>query len=157
MFVDTPTFAIELLYPRDVTYAINHRFLEAQAGAIKTSIYNVLELCGIASYRLTRDELDKVFYAFEERFQVQVLHPQVADDIPSTLFFDDWIAQIYARITHKMHFADALILQVAESHDLSTFITWNKKHFENRTTMCILTPAEYLAEQSTEEEAREQP
>jgi len=146
MFVDTPTFVIELLYPQDASYAINHRFLETQAGAIRTSIYNVLELCGIASYRLTQDELDKPFYGFEERFQARVLYPRVADDIPSTSFIDDWIAQLYACIARRMHFSDALILEIAESYSLSTFITWNKRHFEDKTTMRVLTPEEYLIE-----------
>jgi len=146
MFVDTPTFVIELLYPRDANYAINHRFLKTQAGAIQTSIYNVLELCGIASYRLTQDELDKLFYGFEERFHTRVLYPQVADDIPSTSFIDDWIAQIYACITRRMHFSDALILEIAERYGLSTFITWNTKHFEGKTAMRVLTPEEYLIE-----------
>jgi len=45
-----------------------------------------------------------------------------------------------------MHFSDALILEIAESYSLSTFITWNKRHFEDKTTMRVLTPEEYLIE-----------
>ncbi len=49
------------------------------------------------------------------------------------------------KISLKMNFMDALILNVAEEHDYSKFITWNVKHFEGRTDIPIRTPEEILS------------
>jgi len=44
----------------------------------------------------------------------------------------------------KMNFQDALILTVAEEHHCSQFVTWNAKHFVDRTYMNVQTPKEFL-------------
>ncbi len=147
MFIDTPIFAIDLLYPWDVNYQVNRRFIELQIRPRYTSIINVLETCGLASFNLTGRELDKLFYGFSHKYDVQILWPTGIEDMSPTQAIRSIIAQIYSHITQKMSFADALILSIAESHGLSTFITWNKRHFEGKTAMQVFTPAEYLAEQ----------
>ena len=44
----------------------------------------------------------------------------------------------------KMTWGDAVLLKTAEDYEVEAIITWNKKHFEGRTTIEILTPEEYL-------------
>ena len=55
------------------------------------------------------------------------------------------VAGTFARILLKMNFNDALILSTAEAHDASTLVTWNVKHFENRTLMRVVNPEDLLA------------
>ena len=43
-----------------------------------------------------------------------------------------------------MNFTDAVILQIAEENFCSSFITWNIKHFENRTFLEVQTPKELI-------------
>jgi predicted nucleic acid-binding protein len=43
-----------------------------------------------------------------------------------------------------MSFQDALILIVAEERNCSRFITWNIKHFVDRTHLSVQTPKEFL-------------
>jgi len=40
---------------------------------------------------------------------------------------------------------DALAIEVAErTPDVRAFITWNARHFANKTRLPVLTPAQYL-------------
>jgi len=43
-----------------------------------------------------------------------------------------------------MNFLDAMILNVADEHQSSKFITWYTKHFMDRTYLSIQTPKEFL-------------
>lgn len=44
----------------------------------------------------------------------------------------------------KMTWGDTVLLKAAEDYEVEAIITWNKKHFEGRTTIETLTPEEYL-------------
>lgn len=49
--------------------------------------------------------------------------------------------------THRMGFADALAIEVAErTPDLHAFVTWNTCHFARKTRLPVLTPTQYLDE-----------
>jgi hypothetical protein len=62
-------------------------------------------------------------------------------------YFAEWLEQMSQMFTRRMTFADAAILAVAEQYAATHFITWNKKHFEGRTTVSVMTPEEFLASQ----------
>jgi len=44
-----------------------------------------------------------------------------------------------------MTVGDAIFLKEAELYNARAIITWNKKHFVNRTNIPIQTPEEYFA------------
>ena len=49
------------------------------------------------------------------------------------------------RLYRRMKLGDALVLMVAESHpQVDTFVTWNAKHFRDKTHLFVLTPSEFL-------------
>jgi predicted nucleic acid-binding protein len=52
---------------------------------------------------------------------------------------------VFELFGRKMTWGDAVLLKTAEDYEVAAIITWNKKHFEGRTAIEILTPAEYLA------------
>jgi anaerobic glycerol-3-phosphate dehydrogenase len=60
----------------------------------------------------------------------------------------EWFAhfgnRVFELLGRKMTWGDAVLLKTAEDHKVETIITWNKKHFEGRTTIETLTPKEYL-------------
>ena len=40
---------------------------------------------------------------------------------------------------------DSLILNLAErAPNVTAFVTWNARHFQEKTTLTVITPAEYL-------------
>ena len=46
---------------------------------------------------------------------------------------------------NRMAFVDALVLQMAEdAPEAQAFVTWNARHFQGKTHLRVVTPAEYL-------------
>ena len=68
-------------------------------------------------------------------------------------FIETLFESVFQKIKRKMSFQDALILFVAEEHHCSRFITWNAKHFIDRTYLSVQTPKEFL-ESRTEKDRR---
>lgn len=54
----------------------------------------------------------------------------------------------FDKIGRKMTFGDAVVLQAAEAYRVTAIITWNPKHFAERTAIPVWTPAEWLAQQN---------
>ena len=52
----------------------------------------------------------------------------------------------FAKISkEKMAYLDALILDLAErTPNVEHFVTWNAKHFKNKTALHVVTPEEFL-------------
>jgi predicted nucleic acid-binding protein len=142
IFIDTDIFVIDKLFPNDDRHEINKAFLN-EAEEKTTSIFNLFELLGIASFNLNEVELTKLFKGFGEAYGLRILYPSTAfisvNDFVATLF-----ENVFQKITIKMSFQDALILTVAEEHRSSRFITWNTKHFVDRTHLNVQTPKEFL-------------
>ncbi|MBI5035236.1 MAG: hypothetical protein HZB51_32315 [Chloroflexi bacterium] len=62
-------------------------------------------------------------------------------------FKQEFFDQPYAKMRlHRMAFMDALILNLAEqTPGVTSFVTWNARHFKGKSNLHIFTPAEYLA------------
>lgn len=51
----------------------------------------------------------------------------------------------FAKIQKSMRLGDAAILWTLESNPrIDAFITWNTKHFKDKTSIKILTPSDFL-------------
>lgn len=141
-FIDTDIFVIDKLFPTDERYELNNAFLnETEKKA--TSIFNLFELLGIASFNLNSVELMKLFKGFGEAYDLRILYPSTAF-ISVNEFVEVLFEKTFQKIKLKMNFSDAMILNVAEQHQSSKFITWNTKHFIDRTYLSIQTPKEFL-------------
>ena len=142
IFIDTDIFVIDKLFPNDDRHEITKAFLNA-ATEKTTSIFNLFELLGIASFNLNEVELTKLFKGFGEVYGVRILYPSTAF-ISVNDFVENLFEHLFQKITLKMGFQDALILTVAEEHQSSSFVTWNTKHFVDRTHLNVQTPKEFL-------------
>jgi len=114
----------------------------SSAGGKATSIYNLLELCGIGSFALNTAELTKLFTTFHEQYDLRVLYPKILRASPDDVIRYQ-IAKIFEKICLKMSYPDALILLIAEDHNCSDLVTWNTKHFDGRTHLAVKTPADF--------------
>lgn len=141
-FIDTDIFVIDKLFPNDERYEVNKTFLNTAKERF-TSIFNLLELLGIASFNLNEVELTKLFRGFGEVYGLKILYPPTTF-ISVNEFIETLFERVFQKIKLKMSFQDALILVVAEEHDCSRFITWNTKHFIDRTYLSVQTPQEFL-------------
>ena len=135
IFADSDVYVIDQLYKRDKRYETNHKFLEENTTS--TSIFNVLEICGICSFQMNESRVTELFKDFHRASNINVL-------LPNFLSFSEIIDESFKRIKKKMNFQDSLVLWVAEQNNVEYFITWNKKDFEGRTELKVLTPEEYF-------------
>lgn len=143
IFIDTDIFIISLRYLRDARYQINETFLKKikKSKIATTSIFNVLETCGILSYNLTQDKLLQVYEEFPQYFHIKILWPATPT---GELNYD--ISKIFTHIKTKQSLGDAQVSYVAElfSHQLKAFVTWNAAHFRDKLPIPVFTPEEYL-------------
>jgi hypothetical protein len=59
IFIDTDIFMIEKLFKNDNRYAVTNEFLNSDLKDKCTSIFNLFELLGIASFNLSTTDLKK--------------------------------------------------------------------------------------------------
>lgn len=142
--IDTPVFVIDLRYPRDRHFSSNRSFLDriASEGRAATTIFNLLEVCGILSFNLNVAQLNELFHYFAQHYNVEVLpHCTLESPLPPLNTGD-----LFSSITKKASFGDALIVSTIEKHVPGTarFVSWNARHFKGRLSVPALTPREFL-------------
>jgi hypothetical protein len=144
IFLDSNLFVIDLRYHDDSHYAVNRRALAriARDGIGMTSILNLLEVCGILSFNLSRAALRGLYAHFAMRYRVTVVPaggPEAR--LPAPL-----ASEVLAKMEKRMALKDAEIALAAEQQapNLDAFLTWNAKHFAGRLSVPALTPREWL-------------
>lgn len=142
--IDTPIFVIDLRYKRDRNFSANRTFLDeiAKRRAGVTTIFNLLEVCGILSFNLSAKQLTELFHYFPQHYEVDVL-PHSTLESPLPAFITD---DLFRLISMKTAFGDALILAAVQKHvsGAARFVSWNAEHFQGRLSIPVLTPREYL-------------
>jgi predicted nucleic acid-binding protein len=146
ILIDTNIFVIDLRYTRDTNYKVNQAFLTSVAkfGNGFTTIVNLLELCGILSFNLNRDQLLDLWHYFYDRYKITILpEPELQSTFPGLE-----ISQLFNIMSKKSSFGDALMIAVAKRYlsFVSTMVTWDNEHFKGKYSGKVLTPKEYLTE-----------
>lgn len=147
VLVDSDVFVLDLFYPKDERAKANKTFIELEGLERATTIFNVLEICGIASFNKSPEEIKRLFREFHQIYQLEILYPETHLSSAEE-FLKRLIAGVFSKILFKMNFSDALILSTAGSFEVSAFVTWNTKHFEGRTAIKLATPVEFLAQRA---------
>ncbi len=144
VLIDTNIFVIDLRYKRDLYYRHNKAFLAciAQKRTGFTTIVNLLELCGILSFNLNENQLFELWFYFQDRYQVSVFPVHDLE----TNFPAIGIHEIFDLLKKKTSLGDALVMAVARKHlpFVSTMITWDNEHFEDKFPGDVLTPEEFM-------------
>lgn len=140
VLIDTDVFVIDLRYPRDSRYLENKAFLErVKRGELAawTTLYNLMEVCGILSFNLSPQSLQELFIGFAAHFNVTTLFPNGGEE--EVCFAP---AEILGMMKRKLSFGDALIAEVVQRHRrrLDLFVTWNAVHFEGKVSIKAVTP-----------------
>ena len=102
-----------------------------------------LELCGILSFNLNRNQLLDLWTYFCDRYKITVLpEPELQNDFP-----DIEISRLLYILSKKFSFGDALMMAVAEKYlsFVSTMVTWDNEYFKEKYAGKVLTPGEYLS------------
>jgi len=143
---DSNIFLIDRFFKRDAHYATNRRFVEKMPALdAGLAVYSLFEICGLASFNLSPEELEQWFYHFDDLYQVRVVYPK---GLEQTLeqYFESLAPELFRMFGKRMTFTDAQILLLAEEHNATHLVTWNKRDFEGRTSIQVVTPEEFLAE-----------
>ncbi len=145
ILIDTNIFVIDLRYKRDKHFQENQSLLSSAAKNANgfTTIVNLLELCGILSFNLNRDQLLDLWTYFNDRYKITVLpEPDFQSNFPGIE-----IGHLFNILSKKSSFGDALMMTVAEKYlsFVSTMVTWDNEHFKNKYAGTVLTPREYLS------------
>ena len=147
ILLDTNIFVIDRFFPRDVRYEQNQHlvaiFPQIRVGF---SIFSLLELCGISSFNLSTQELRRWMYSFEETYAVEILRPLATKEASAEFWLSSFYTSLFERIKHRVTLGDAFVLQTAEEFQVETLLIWNPKDFTDRTSLPVLTPAEFLAQ-----------
>jgi len=143
IFIDTDVFVIDLRYRRDNKYGDNKLFLDqAASSGATTSCYNILEVCGILSFNLNREQLFDLYYHFPRRYnlkEISPLNPQ--EKLPAFS-----ISSLMNVMSMKASFGDTMVICAAKELGarLDCFVSWNAEHYSGRLEADVLTPVEYL-------------
>jgi hypothetical protein len=146
--VDSDVFLIDSRYRRDANFSLNRRFLDELAGGQvegATTLFNLLEICGVLTFNLNSNQLQGFYADFARHYHVRVLAPQLPERLGQRMI-DLLAGRTLGIMLRRVSFGDALTLLTAESTpDVTTFITWNARHFIGRTRLEVKTPQEWLA------------
>jgi hypothetical protein len=108
------------------------------------SSFTLLEICGVASFRVSADELDGWLFGFDAVYPAHVLDVYGLTDHDCEAWWNTFVEQVAANIAKKMTFGDAVLLREAESYRAEAIVTWNTKDFARRTRLHVLTPTIFL-------------
>lgn len=146
--LDTDVLVLAFAFQRDARQDANTRFLQAVRDRTPVvAIYSIMEFLGQLSFNLSPERLLQWPVWLQDNYNLTVLYP-AADDKDATAFLQrELVDGPLARMgQHPIPFLDALILQLLEgAPGVDAFVTWNARHFRNKTLLPVLTPAEYLA------------
>ncbi len=146
--VDTDVLLLEFSFHNDARQHINHQFL-ASTQNLQTTIYNLMELLGQLSFNVAPARLNNWEYWLVEAYRLSVIWSTNPENLNTSFAFNE---EIYERPfermkAYRMSFQDSLIINLAErTPNIETFVTWNARHFQGKTTLEVFTPETYLAQ-----------
>ena len=140
--IDTDVLAISLFYHHDTRFTETIKFLEGMPKPAGPCVYGLLELCGIAKShgRIAR----QLFQQYLSSPDTEILYPPVVLR-DRTAYWQHQVEAVLAHIEKGVRLGDASVLWAAEAYSCESLITWNKRHFDGKTTLSVMTPAEWLS------------
>lgn len=144
IFVDSNLFVIDLRYQNDPGYGVNQRALRRlrREKTGLTGVLNLLEVCGILSFNLSPFALRGLYLHFERRYGVTVVPGGgEAAHLPGFT-----AGEVLGRMEQRMALKDAEIALTVDQHaaTVTSFLSWNAKHFADKLRVPALTPRQWL-------------
>jgi len=152
--IDSDVFMIHYRYLRDARFDANAAFLQAVSLASPAiTIFTLMEVLGQLSFNLSADMLSRWPAWLKNAYSLNILWPQSGEMYADDFFRHQMYDLPFARMqAYRIPFMDALMLQVAENiPHVRAVVTWNARHFKGKTSLAVMTPAEYLANSTDSE------
>ncbi len=145
--IDTDVLVLAFAFHSDARQALNTSFLEStRRQTTVVAIYSVMELLGQLSFNLSAERLAQWPSWLQDRYDLILLYPETANLAAKSFFQAEFIHRPFARMQRqRIPYLDGLILDLVERvSGVETFVTWNARHYRNKTPLTVLTPAEYI-------------
>ena len=107
------------------------------------SSFTVLEICGVAGFRLSRHELESWLFRFTSQYPVLVVDLFGLKGKDAEEWWSGFAGEIAETIARKMSLGDAVLLREAENYGTEAIVTWNTQDFRRRTRLSVLTPTAF--------------
>ena len=145
VLLDSNIFIVDRFFPRDSLYPQNKTFVEKLVSIeAAVSSFTLLEICGVASFWLSSEELAAWLFGFTSLYPVHILDVHGLKGENCEAWWSTFVEEAAANIAKKLTFGDAVLLREAENYTAQAIVTWNTKDFSRRTRLRVLTPAGFL-------------
>jgi hypothetical protein len=140
-FLDSDIFLVDLRYARDRRHPVNTRFLKRmhERGDGFTTIFNLLEICGVLSFNLNPRQLRELYVHLPTRYRIRIM-PGYEPDLALPRLTPGTVLRV---METKASFGDAqivaVLLTLRPPPDL--VVTWNVAHFHGRLGS-VITPGD---------------
>jgi predicted nucleic acid-binding protein len=145
VLLDSNIFILDRFFPNDALYPKNRAFLD-QLGSIEAAVssFTLLEICGVAGFRLSPHELEFWLFRFTRLYPVLILDVFGLKGKDAEEWWSRFAGEVAEVIARKMAVGDAVLLREAENYGPEAIITWNTRDFHRRTQIPVLTPTGFL-------------
>jgi hypothetical protein len=149
ILLDADVMLIDRKYRTDSRYAVNRAAmdrLKADQLSLGMVAHAVLEVVGAMSYGTATKDIPLIPAALQAAYGLAIIPDNVLEPEYARTTFDALIGQMLT----KMSLGDAVqAIQIADfKPDAAMLLTWNAKHFVGKLAIPVLTPAEWLAQQT---------
>jgi hypothetical protein len=147
--LDADVLILELDYPRDPNYPTNKRFLDyLAANGLDRGITSqgLLEVVGKRSFQTPVALVPHLPSMLLARYDLKLIPDQAV--VPE--YAGCTVDEVVAQIARQMSLGDAVMaVQIAKFAPSATaLVTWNAKHFRGKLAIPVLTPEEWLLQQT---------
>lgn len=146
--IDTDVLLLAFAFHQDSRQPPNTTFLQQVQTAVPAiTVYTLMELLGKLSFNLSPERLEQWQSWLLDAYQLQLIWPIAPETAVTHHTWQEWlVTRPFKRMkTVKMSYMDALILDLTEASPANLFVTWNARHFQGKSSLPVMTPAEYLA------------
>lgn len=148
--IDSDVLLLAFAFHRDPRQTDNAAFLaQVQDANPGVTIYNLMEVLAQLSFNVSPVRLAEWESWLVEPYHLTVIWPHARENQNAETFFRTEIFEnpFNKAREHGLAFLDALIIGLAErTPEVKCLVTWNARHFKDKTTIPTYTPTEYLAE-----------
>ncbi|MBK8049957.1 MAG: hypothetical protein IPK16_24335 [Anaerolineales bacterium] len=144
--LDSDVLLLAFAFHRDERQPDNDRFLNnIRTTPHCVTIYSVMEILGQLSFNLSAERLQSWPSWLRDEFGLNVLYPDWSVQNAESFFLQEFVDGPLGKMVQRVPYLDSLILNLIEaSPGLTVFVTWNARHFQGKTSLQVVTPAQYI-------------
>ncbi len=148
ILIDSDVFMMDNFYTSDPRYEQNSLFLHrVQSQKNGTTIFNLLEVCGLIAPHCGEKELLSFFENFDRTYNIEILYPSTYD-LSAEYFMDHYFGEVMYNSANTSSLMDSLIFTIVQQQGIRLIVSWQAKRYKSTVRglgkMDFLQPDEYM-------------